>query len=268
MRRQLHVLTLLTAIAAPAGLAQVADVAQAQTLTAAKIESVDKAVESFLVLAKDYATSGQAPRYSDPATKALLDTAFDTKDLRGKKPLPWSSMGMLQQWNQSVQRIGLVYYLAGTGTTTAGDAAKDPKKVERANKNTAIFANEFGRYYDAQLRIHSAMIDTGESALAAVTPEQKKDPAFRKTLIGISASAANTMTGVLGAFVLNDMTDDWMLLRLVTLLEMTAKAAKYMSPEDRLQVKTAAHEVSLSAKNPDVKSGLNIITRAFEMIQN
>jgi len=258
MRRLLPILTFLTAMAA-------FDVAQAQTLTAAKIESVNKAADAFLALAKDSSTSGKPPRYADPAVKPLLDTLFDTKDLQGNKPLPWSSMPMLQDWNRAVQKVGLVYYLAGTGGTNAADVAKDPKKTERANKNTPAFADEFGRYYDAQIRVHSAMIDTGSAAIAAPTPEQQKDPAFRNTLVGISESSANTISGVLGSFAQNGMTDDWMLRRVVTVLDVTAKAAKFLSPEDRLQVKTAAQEISLAAKNPDVRGGLNLISRTFEM---
>src|SRR5258705_7511930 len=109
MRRHLQILTVLTAFAAPCG------VAQAQTLTAAKIDSVNKATESFLLLAKDSQTTGKPPRYSDAAVKPLLDTVFGTKDIEGGKPLPWASVKMLQDWSNAALKVGIIYYLAGTG---------------------------------------------------------------------------------------------------------------------------------------------------------
>jgi hypothetical protein len=39
-----------------------------------------------------------------------------------------------------------------------------------------------------------------------------------------------------------------------------------MAPEDRQQVRDAAVEVAGQIKNPDVKSGVNTIARAFEMM--
>jgi hypothetical protein len=256
MCRYVQILTVLAALAAPCGMAQ------AQTLNAAKIDSINKATESFLALAKDSQTTGKPPRYSDQAVKPLLDTVFNTKDIEGK-PVPWSAVSLLQDWNKAATKVGLVYYLAGTGTTDATIASKDPQKILKANSNTATFAPEFGRYYDAQLRIHSAMVDAAAAQLATATDEQKRDPGFKTTLNNISDSTAKTMTGLLGTFVLEGLSEDWLLLRVVTLLDITPKAAKFMAPDDRDQLKNAAAEVADHVKNPDVKSGLNAITRAF-----
>lgn len=260
MRRYLRILTVFALIAAPLA------TARAQTLTAAKIDSINKAVDAFVALAKDSSTTGKPPRYSDPAIKPLLDTAFDTKGMQGGKPLPWSSVTLLQDWNRAVTKIGLVYYLAGTGAATPDAVSKDPAKTAKANSNTPAFAEEFGRYYDTQIRILSAILDTAAAERAAATDDRKKDPAFRSTLQGISDSAANTITGVMGSFLLDGVTDDWAMLRLVALLDIAPRAAKFMSPDDREQVKNAAHEVAIAVKNKDVRSGLNFVTRAFEML--
>ena len=257
MRRHLHILTVLAAFAASCGLAQ------AQTVTAIKIDSIKKATESFLVLAKDADTTGKPPRYSDPAVKPLLDTILNTKDLEGGKPLPWASVQMLHEWNQATQKVGLIYYLAGTGTTDPLAVSKDPQKIIKANSNTAAFAYEFGRYYDAQMRILGAMIDSAIAQTATITPEQRKDPVLRRILNNISDDTARAVTGLLGTFVLDGLQDDWMLLRVVALLEITPKAAKFLAPDDRSQLKNAAAEVAEHVSNPDVKGGINAIARAF-----
>jgi hypothetical protein len=256
MCRYVQILTVLAALAVPCG------IAQAQTLNAAKIDSINKAAASFLAQAKDSQTTGQPPRSSDPAVKPLLDTVFNTTDVEGK-PMPWSAVPLLQDWNRAALKVGLVYYLAGTGTADAAVVSKDPQKILKANSNTTAFAPEIGRYYDAQLRIHAAMIDAATAQVAAATNEQKKDPAFRTTLNNISDSTAKIMTGLLGNFVLEGLPEDWLLLRVAALLDITPKAVKFLAPEDREQLKIAAAEVAEHVKNPDARSGVNAIARAF-----
>ncbi len=257
MRRHLQVLTFMAAIAAPSG------IAQAQTLTAAKIDSVNKAADSFVALAKDSHTTGKPPRYSDAAAKPLLDTVFNTKDIEGGKPLPWSSIQSLSEWNRAVVKVGLIYYLAGTGTTDLKLVGKDPKVILKATRNMVAFAPEMGRYSDAQVRIHFAMVEAGAAQAAASTPEERKDATFKATLNSISDGTAATITGLLGNFVIEGLPDEWLLSRVVILLDITTKTAKFLAPEDRHQVRNAAATAADHVKNPDVKSALNIIARAF-----
>jgi hypothetical protein len=139
----------------------------------------------------------------------------------------------------------------------------DTQKIVKANSNTVAFAPEFGRYYDTQIRIHAAMVDAATAQLAAATADQKKDPAFRATLNNISDGTRNAMVGLLGTLVLEGMTEDWLLSRLVILLDVTPKAAKFMAPDDRQLVRNAAAEVGEHSKNSDVRSGVNAIARAF-----
>ena len=260
MRRHLQILTFLAAFAAPCGMAQ------AQTLNAAKIDNINKATESFLALAKDSHTTGKPPRYSDAAVKPLLDTVFNTKEIEGGKPLPWSSVQLLQDWTSATLKVGLVYYLAGTGSNDVVAVSKDPQKILKANSNTVAFAPEFGLYYDAQIRIYSAMVDAAAAQLAAATPEQIKEPAMRTTLNNVSDGVARAMIGLLGTFVLEGLPEDWLLSRVVVLLGITPKAAKFMAPNDRKQVRNAAVEAAEGIKNPDAKSGVNTIARAFERL--
>lgn len=257
MRRHLQIFTVLAVLTAPVG------VAEAQTLSQAKIDAVNKAADSFVALAKDSHTTGKPPRYADPAAKPLLDATFDTKDIQGGKPLPWTAVELLEQWNKAATKVGSVYYVAGTGTANVMDVSKDQAKILRANNNTSAFAPELGRYYDAQIRIHAAMIDAAAARLAAASLDEKKDAAFRKTLNFVSDSSMGAIMGVFGALVLDGLPEDWTLSRIVVLLEIAPRAAKFMAPDDREKVKNAAVEVAEHLKNPDAKSGVNFVARAF-----
>jgi hypothetical protein len=258
MRRNLQILAILTALAAPCG--------GAQALDAAKITSINGAADSFAALTKDSYKTGEVPRQSDPAAKALLDTVLDTKEIEGGKPLPWTDLKALDEWNRAALKVGLAYYLAGTGAADLRALSKNPQAIDRANRNAVAFASEFGRYSDTQIRIHSALIDMALAQISVATEAQRKDNAFRNALIEISAGTAEAMTGLLGTFVLDGMADDWLLTRVVVLLDITPKAAKFMTPEDRERVKIFAAEVADYVKNPDVKSGVNAIARALAML--
>jgi len=257
MRRHIKILTAIAALTAPYGMAE------AQTLDAARIANINTAAESFLALAKDSHTTGQPPRYSDPAAKPLLDTVLDTKQIQSDKPLPWSDVQKLNDWSKAATKIGLVYYLAGTGTKDPNVVANNQNLTVKANQNTVTFAPEFGRYYDAQINLQFALIDTALAQVLASTPEQRKDPEFRKTLNNISDSAAKSVIGLLHTFVLEGLPDEWQFLRVALLLKMTPKAAQFMAPDDRTLLRNAAAEAATQIKNPDVKSGVNAIARAF-----
>jgi hypothetical protein len=47
-----------------------------------KVKAITKAADQFVALAKDSATTGEAPRESDPAAKPLLDLALDKSSLQ------------------------------------------------------------------------------------------------------------------------------------------------------------------------------------------
>lgn len=258
MCRHLQILAILTALATPCG--------AAQALDAAKVTSITQAADAFVALAKDSNKTGLVPRQTDAAAKPLLDTVLNTKEIEGGKPLPWAEIKALEGWNGAAVKIGLTYYLAGTGAADLRALSKDPQAIDKANRNVVAFAPEFGRYSDAQIRIHSALIDAAQAQRAAATEEQRKDDAFRTALINISGGTAEAMTGLLGIFVLDGMPDDWLLTRVVVLLDITPKAAKFMTPQDRERVKISAAEVADYVKNPDVKSGVNAIARAFAML--
>jgi hypothetical protein len=247
-------------------LGMLAGTAGAQTLDQAKVAGITKAADGFVALAKDSRTSGKPPRQTDAAAKPLLDTVFDTKAIEGGKPLPWSDLKLLEQWNVALTKVGLVYYLAGTGAADLQAASKDPATIAKATQNIVAFAPEYGRYLDAQLRVHSALIDVALTQIATATPEQAKEQEFRRTLHRISGATAEALTGAIDGMALEGMTDAWLLGRVVTMLDITPRAAKFMAPDDRERVQTAAVAVAQRVKNTDVQSGLNAVARGFEML--
>src|SRR5690349_7179071 len=103
MRRLFPILTVLAALAAPCG--------TAQALDQAKTDTVKKASDSFVSLAKDSFKSGKPPRLNDPAAKPLLETVFNTKDIDGKLQ-PWTDINNLHEWTVALTRVGVIYYLA------------------------------------------------------------------------------------------------------------------------------------------------------------
>ena len=257
MRRCLQILTFLAALTACGA---------AQALDAAKLDSINKAADAFITLAKDSSKTGKAPRYNDAAAKQLLDAVLNTKELEGGKPLPWEQIELLYNWNQAVNKIGVVYYLAGTGTNDVAAVAKDTQLIIRANQNTANFAPEFGVYYDAKIRLFSAMVDCAATKLATAAPDQLKDADFKNALNAVSDGTVQAIAGLLGTFVQDRLPEDWLLMRTAMLLELTPTAAKFISPEGREIIKNAAFEVAQQIQNPDVKSGVNAIARAMQMM--
>ncbi len=100
----------------------------------ARLGEIRRAVSEFLDLARDSHTTGQPPRQSDPAVKALIDTVFDTSDLDGAT-LAATDIGRALDWFATGDRIGVVYILAGTGV--AEIAKLSERSQDRSSAPTA-----------------------------------------------------------------------------------------------------------------------------------
>jgi hypothetical protein len=122
---------------------------------------------------------------TDPAARALIDTVFDTRELAGGAR-PMAELGHLNAWNLAVLKIGVVYILAGTGATDISALANDQATQQRVERNTVTFAPEFGRYFDAQLALQGAIVDTVQGFLASAS---KDDLASRTCAPACSRSA-------------------------------------------------------------------------------
>jgi len=234
----------------------VASCLPAAALEARKIVAISKAADNFVEMAKDSHKTGQPPRQSDPAAKPLIDLVFDTSEIEHGQPVPWDELTTLNGWNRAAIRVGLVYFLAGTGATDLESLKDDPRAADKANRNAAEFAPEFGRYSDAQLRLQAASIDSVQAHMKTAPRAEIEHRSFQTGLTNISKGVAQAMTGLLGAFVIDGMTDDWRLARLSVAAALAPKAARFMQPEDLRKVQYAAIEAADHMQNPAVKSGL------------
>src|SRR5262249_46756202 len=123
---------LRTAYALALAIATVGSPASAASLDIAKIAAIDKAADGFAAMARDAYRTGQPPRQTDPAAKALLDTVFDTSALKDGTPVPFAEADKLNDWVLRVVTVGSVYIFAGTGITDfARLQAKPPDETQQ-----------------------------------------------------------------------------------------------------------------------------------------
>jgi hypothetical protein len=255
MRRSLHVIALLSILAASA--------VGAHALDAGKVEAVTKAADAFAALAKDSHTTGQPPRQSDAAAKPLLDLVLDTTEInRGR--VPWNQLLTLNGWNLAVIKVGLVYMLAGTGATDLAALNDKPDAAAKVDRNTVAFAPELGRYFDAQLRLQGAIMDTVQEFLRTAQRAQLDNPQFKSGVGQIRSGVAQTITGMLGTFTLEGVTDDWRRARLTVANAIAPKAAKFLPAEEAGSVRAAALEVAGQMSDAKVKGGLTALAKTLE----
>ena len=118
----------------------------------AKVIAAEQAANEFVRLARNSAKTGKPPRESDPAVKALLDTAFDTS-ATSTLGVEFSDLPRINQWMAIGDKVGLVYMLAGTGTNNLFQAATNPKTAKLIPQNIAAFETEYGRFTDFQVAL-------------------------------------------------------------------------------------------------------------------
>lgn len=225
-------------------------------LDPAKAAAADKAAEAFIVLAKGSETTGKPPRLTDPAAKSLMDAVFDTREIEKGGPLPMADLGNLNTWNLAAVKIGLVYMLAGTGVTDIAKLPNEQSALAKVDQNTADFAPELGRYFDAQLRLQAAIVDTVQAFLLTGPKKQLEQPNFKSGVAQIRAGCAQTISGFITAFVNQGLSDQWRRERIGNLLPLAPKFAKFLLPEDLRTLRETANEVGGQMSDAQVKADL------------
>lgn len=231
-------------------------VVAAAALDAGKIAAISKAAESFVALAKDSASTGRPPRQSDPAIKQLLDTVFDTTEIQSGRPQPIAALDSLNAWNFAVLKVGLVYILAGTGIVDISKLPNTPEITQKINYNTVEFAPEMGRYFDAQLWIEAAVMDTVGTFIASASQAQLEQPNFKSGLAKIRAGATQTIYGALTTLPVEGLGDTWRRDRLPALAAVAPIAAHFLLADQARSLSAAATEIAGQMTDPSVKGAL------------
>jgi hypothetical protein len=229
-----------------------------------KVKAITKAADQFVALAKDSATTGEAPRESDPAAKPLLDLVLDTSSLQTGPVQPMTELEALNAWNLDVVKVGLVYILAGTGVTDIAALPNTPEVMAKITANTVKYAPEMGRYIDAQLGLQAALIDTISSYMATASQSDLDQANFKSGLAQIRSGVAGTLNGAITTFPTEGLTDDWRRARLPALAAMGPRAAKFLLPGDLKALHDTATEVAGLMSDPGVKSGLTSFAATLE----
>jgi hypothetical protein len=233
------------------------DVAAAAKFDPEKIAAIDKAAGALAELGKDAYKTGTPPRQSDPAVKELLDVVFGTAGLNdGPDPVPFAQIDVINDWLLRVVKTGMIYVFAGTGIADLEKISNLDEKVQaQIAKNTAAFAPEMGRYYDAQLAVSQAEIDMVGSEIAA-HPEKFKSSNVTSGLAQMRAGLTHTLIGVVTTFPVAGLDPAWMRERELALIAIAPSAARFLEPESRQQIRAAALQVSETVGDQAVKDGL------------
>jgi hypothetical protein len=224
-------------------------------IEAARLGDIRRSVSDFLDLAKDSHTTGKAPRQSDPAVKALLDTVFDTSDLDGAT-LAASDIGRALDWFGAGDRIGVVYILAGTGVAEMSKLPDDPNIQRRTHRNVAEFAPEFARYLDFEVKLSGAMADAALKRMAGATAEELDRPEVKKDFAEARTTLRDAMTGALTSLAYDGVSDEWRRDRLAVMMEAAPKAAKFLTADQARATRAHALNVVGFVKNSFVQDTL------------
>jgi len=234
----------------------------AKALDAAKAQAITRAADSYLSLAKDSARTGRVPRQTDATAKPLLDLVFDVSALQEPKPVESADIPHLSSWLGAVIKVGGVFLLAGTGAS--GNAVpKDPKARDIIDGNIGRFAQEIGRYVDAQTSIQAALIEAMTGLLWGAPREQLEQANVRDGVAQLRNGLAQSLSGILLMLANDGLSDEWRRARLPALASVAAKAAQFLLPEDVRALHDTALVVAGKMADPTVKAGLTLYAAAF-----
>ena len=227
----------------------------------AAAEKAGKAAADFVVLAKDVYKTGNAPRQSDASAGPLLDAVFNVDLLKSKTALAKADLGSLADWSTSAVKVGSIFIFSGTGVADFAHPTDSPELRQQADRNTASYAPELGRYMDAELILQGAMLDV-IAAMNAAAGTGSSD--VKAGIDDVRSGVASTMTGVISTFAVEGITDDWRRDRLVPLNALAPKAAKLFVPEQCKALSEAAQTVSQSISDAAAQGGLRTFNDALK----
>jgi hypothetical protein len=229
----------------------------AASLAPATVAAAQQAAAEFQALGADALKTGHPPRQTDPRVKALLDTVFDTSAVQAGV-LPFAELAGVAQWTKAIQDVGKVYLFAGTGTSDPATAMNSPTLVQQVDKDTAAFAPEIGRYYDAQLGMAQAMLAGVDSHLTA-NPKDRARDGIATVFIG----ATQTFAGAVTMLATAGLTDEWRRQRLPALQAVAPHVAKVVNAGDARTLHDVTMEIARRSSDPALKEGIGKVAAHF-----
>src|ERR1700722_788048 len=172
--------------------------ARAAALDPSRITAIDQAAEAFLARAAASRPTGRVPRQSDPEVQHLIDTVFDTGDLR-HGAVPIDDLPKLDDWLTRIVAVGSVYLKAG-----------------HAIRDLGVFGAEIGRFLDASVALQRAIADCFTAELTA-HPEGQPSPADQRKLAQLRSKITDTLAGTIDVLHTPGVTVGWIHERLAAL---------------------------------------------------
>lgn len=219
-----------------------------------KIAAAQKAAADFVKLARDSARTGNPPRQSDPAVKALLDVVLDTGAMTSPE---FSDIPQITRWLANSDKVGLVYMMAGTGTNNLA-AARNPKVADRIGKNIAEFQDEYGRFVDFQLALAGFTLDAVRAKMDSVSDKERKNPKFQAGFVQVASGIVQTVAGTLSTFATEGITDDWRRARIAPLNALAPKIAGTLPKEMRNKLSEMTREIGDQISDQQVKDSVKV----------
>ncbi|MEZ5787274.1 MAG: hypothetical protein R3D62_12600 [Xanthobacteraceae bacterium] len=207
---------------------------------AARLPAAKMAAAAFATAARSSEKTGDVPRETDPAVRRLLEAVFDARDLDDGQAVPFQALPALSERMMTGVKVGIIYMLAGTGASDLTQLGSDPGGAEKVNLNVIKFAPEMGRFFDFQLRMQGAVVETVLERLATAKPEERSRPSFQSGLRDIRQGSARTVAGVIETLAVNGLSDEWRRERMPALGAIGPRLAKFLDADQKQQLKELA----------------------------
>jgi hypothetical protein len=204
-----------------------------------KLPAAKEAVATFAARAKGSEKSGEVPRVSDPAIKQLLDIAYDLRDIEAAK-VPFALLTPLSERMLLGTQVGVIYMLAGTGSTDIGQIASDPAAGDKINLNVVKYPDELGRYFDFAVTIQAAIAQTVQTYISTAKPAELARPNFQSGLADVRGGAARTISGTIETLAVNGLSNEWIRARLVTLAAAAPKFRALLLADQKEELRKLA----------------------------
>ncbi len=218
----------------------------------AATDAAAKAAASFATLAKDSATTGKVPRLTDPAAAPVINAVFNVEVLKGKT-LGEGDLKPLSDWSLAAVNVGNTYILAGTGVT---DPTKiDDKAATRINENTVAYAEELGRYLDAQLVLQSSL-----ARIAAA----KKASAPQSALDQMASGLTQLTSGAIETLATDGLTPAWRQARVDAMTVAAPSIALLLKAEQCRSLHDTADSVAADVKDNALSDRLKAFNTALK----